>query len=149
MQQYGLVSGEYMGDEVTDIDNMLDDAELMGYNLEDIYNDPDMMGGKFRNLIKRIGGRIRDRIRARIARRRGGGGSSRDDSQNDQPFSISTPGGTMSLSDSGFTYVRTADGKMVMVPKPAQSAMDTITKNPAILIGGIAVLILLLKKKKK
>lgn len=147
-QQYGLVSGEYMGDEATDIDALLDNAELMGYNMDDVYNNPEMLGGPFRNLFKRIAGRIR----SRIAARRGGGGSSRgnDDYVSDSsPFSVSTPGGTMSLSDSGFTYIRSPSGKMIMVPKPAQSAMDSITKNPAILIGGVAVLILLLKKKKK
>lgn len=149
MQQYGLISGEYMGNEEIDIDSLLDDAELMGYDLDDVYNNPEMLGkGGFRRILRRIANRIKERIRARIARRRGGGGS-RSDEQSDNPYTISMPQGSLSMSQSGISWVRSPSGQMIPVPQQQAGVMGTITKNPAILIGGAVLLVLLLKKKKK
>lgn len=147
MQQYGLVSGEYMGNEEIDIDSLLDDAELMGYDLDDIYNNPEMLGkGGFRRFLRRVAGRIRERIQARRARKSGG---SRGDEQSDNPYTISMPQGSLSMSQSGISWVRSPTGQMVPVPQQQAGVMGTITKNPAILIGGAVLLVLLLKKKKK
>ena len=146
-QQYGLMQGEYMGNVSSyEINKMIEDAEMMGYDMQSVYENPAILAGPFRKLFRRLGKRIAQRVRDRISRRSGDGG--RGDGEGN-PFTIDTPWAKASISDSGFTFTKTSDGKIVAIPKTVQKGMNAITNNPAILIGGAALLIILLKKKKK
>lgn len=124
----------YMGEMTEDniIDEMIEEAELMGCSV----SDPAFMGGFLRRLAKKIG----NRVRARRARKRGGGAPSAAETQ----------------MKSAIAALQTPDS-IAMVPRggsamvPAGGGAGAMMKNPMVL-GGLAVAALLamkMMKKKK
>jgi hypothetical protein len=69
----------------------------------------------------------------------------------DTSYSLSTPGGVVSLTDAGLSYTKTpaASGPApVAVIGPAGKAIAFVQKNPLILAGGLLALVLILKRRK-
>jgi len=134
--QYGLIGND-------EYDDIID------------YQDfPEMMGGPFRNILKKIVARIRRRIADRIARRGGGGGNTRGDSENKSwdPYTVSLPSGNLTMSQSGVRWVKNpVTGKMSAVIDPgiSKGIVDQFTQNPALLFGAVAIGVILFKKGKK
>ena len=149
---YGIMTGEVEFNQNIpsyDIDKLLENVEMMGYDLSELNESPELMGG----FLKKIAQRIAARIRARIAARRGRGSS---DDSGSQGYSLTVPGAQFSMKDGNVSYVKTASGQVVAVPKSqlATSVSQGVEKgtdmlkNPMVILPLVAVAILLLKNKK-
>lgn len=125
-----------------ELDEMITDAELMGID----FDDPELMGAFFKNLI----GKIKSRIQARKAKKAAGGAPA------DSGFptlSVQTGQGSASLGPGGITW--TGPQAAAAAPAPAAGGMGNIQemlKNPLVLAGiggGVLLLIMMMKKKKQ
>jgi len=110
------------------IDSELDNAEMLGYDTDDI--DPELMGGLIANIIARV--------KAAREKRAAGGTPSTG-------LSITTSAGTGSINDQGISFLRPQTGGGIM---QQGGIFDQLKENPmlAAIPAGL-ILILLLKRK--
>lgn len=124
-------SDGFMGQSIEDevIDEMMDEADLMGYSID----DPAFMGG----FLKRIAQKIAKRVRARRAKRKGGGGPSKAERNMQSAINALNTPDTRAMTVS-------PTGAMV----PSGGGAGAMMKNPMVL-GGLAVAALLAMKMMK
>lgn len=132
----------FMGNDdlVSLVDTEIENAELMGYDIE----NPEVMGGIFKKLFTKIKKEIKYKKRKKAEAASGTRAATTDQPQN---FSLNTPFGTGQYTKgSGFSFLKPQTGTGI-TPQQNTNIMDTVTRNPAILIGGIAIVYLLMQKK--
>lgn len=139
-----LIADDYFRDPFVqqEIRGMVDEWELMGYDLE----DPELMGAFLKNII----GKIKKRIQARRAKRKGKAPS----------VSVKTDSGTASIGPSGLTWTSptttgkvSSSGTQVTTGSAVPAATGGITdmlKNPMVLgaLVGVPILLMMMKGKK-
>lgn len=115
--------------------DIYDTALQMGYDLE----NPEHLSGFIKNII----GRIKTRIQERKAQRAASG-------QVAQPWAVSTPAGTLSLSpDSGNVDVTSPINTGGTQPlKAGVQDFSSMMKNPLVIVGAAALIIMVLSAKK-
>lgn len=114
------------------IDQALDEAILLGIDLD----DPELMGGWIKNLIKKIKKR-------RAARKKSG--------QEPAPMptiSVDTGQGVAQVGPSGVTWTDPAQAAAA-APVPAAGGIGDMLKNPWVLGGGAALALLLIMSMKR
>lgn len=125
-----------------EIAGMMEDAELMGFDLD----DPEMMGGLI-DGIKKIASAIRKR---REARKKSG------ETTSAPAFSVQTPQGTAALGPQGFSWTGSlpqslpiaTTGYQIAPVQQSESIIDKVKKNPALLgLAAIPVLMLIMAKR--
>lgn len=127
-----------------EIAGMIEDAELMGYDLD----DPEMMGGLI-DGIKKIASAIRKRREARKSK-----------GETAPSVSVQTSQGTAAFGPGGLTWTGAIPqlpqsvpigntGMQLTAMQQQESILDKIKKNPALLAGIAAVPVLLIVMSKK
>jgi hypothetical protein len=109
-----------------EIDNMVQTAELMGYDL----SDPEMMGSWLSNLLSKVKGAVKGV----------------------QNISITTPQGITQVGAGGVSYTSApATVPAAALPTTTQKTIGDYLKNPYVVAAlvGIPVLLIVMNKRKK
>ena len=121
-----------------ELDMMIDEADLMGIDLD----DPELMGAWLKNLI----GKIKSRIQKRKAAKAAGGAE-----PGTMPtIAVQTPKGTASIGPGGIQWTDPA-AAAAAVPSAYQATggIGEMLKNPWVIGGGAAALLLIIMMMKK
>jgi hypothetical protein len=121
---YGYAQDPFVSAE---IDRALDEAELMGYDLD----DPEVMGAWLKNLV--------NKIKSKFKKKNGGTPTS---------LSLTTSQGTAQLGPEGVSWTNPVSAATPSAAPAATGAM-ALLKNPVVLAGAGAVVLLVLMRKKK
>ncbi len=133
-----------------EIEGIIDEAELMGLDI----NDPELMGGLIKTLVKKIQGAIK----RRRARKKAASAPAEIPS-----FSLQTPGGTAAIGPGGISWTGPQAAQaaaaaqaagLQMVPassvQPAGTGGVTeMLKNPIVIAGLVGVPLLLIMMKRR
>jgi hypothetical protein len=118
-----------------DLESIVNDAELMGVD----FNDPELMGGFIKKLVKRLKKRIRARKKKRGGKRR--------------TFSVSSSEGTATLGPGGLNITRSGvtpgTGGLPGFMQPVKSGVGGLFENPMMLLLPAGLLVMMMLKKKK
>lgn len=116
-----------------EIDSMLDEAEMLGIDLD----DPELMGAWLKNLINKIKSR-------RAAKKAAGTPPATMPTIN-----VQTGQGTASIGPQGVTWTDPATGAPSTAAAAAPGGIAEMLKNPWVIGGGAAALLLLIMMMKR
>lgn len=113
---------EMMGD--TEDEEVMEEMEMLGYDVDDI-TEAELMGGPFARLFRKIRDRVRKRRAARAERKASASLPA------EQPYTISTPRGSLTTSPTGLAFNRAAPATQAM--QMPSNPMQMIQSNPMLL----------------
>ncbi len=121
---------------------VLDELEMLGYDV----SDPDLLGGPFRRLFRKIRDRVRARRKKRAEKK---ARAALGPEQAETPYSISTPRGTLTASSAGLSLTKPAPGAPVIQQQTGFNPIALIQKNPLLLMVPVAGIAIMMMGKKR
>ncbi len=115
---------EMMG--MSEEEEIMEEMELMGYDVEEI-SQAELMGGPFARLFRKIRDRVRARRKARAERKASAS------LPPEQPYTITTPRGSLTTSPTGIAFSRAAQGQQQMTVPQTGNPLAMIQQNPLLL----------------